>query len=117
MKLRNIFYLSCFLPLIASCSLDREPYGLAGLWESEGNAQKGLDAAYQPFYEEEGYGRGQWWAGPLSDDMRVNRDKPEIERMARFNEVSNTSGGMRDNWVIMYTLIPQHYNLTLFISS
>lgn len=105
MKLRNIFYLSLFLPFISSCSLDREPYGLAGLWESEGNAQKGLDAAYQPFYEEEGYGEGHWWAGPLSDDMRVNRDEPVIERLAKFTEVSNTSWGMHDNWTVMYKVI------------
>lgn len=104
MKLYKLLFL---LPLLAtsSCSLDKEPYGLAGLWATEGNAQKGLDAAYQPFYEEEGYGRGQWWAGPLSDDMVVNRDKPEIVRLARFTDKTNTSGGMYDNWQVMYKVI------------
>lgn len=104
MKLYKLLFL---LPLLAttSCSLDKEPYGLAGLWATEGNAQKGLDAAYQPFYEEEGYGRGQWWAGPLSDDMVVNRNKPEIIRLATFTDRTNTSGGMFDNWTLMYKVI------------
>lgn len=104
MKLYKLLFI---LPLLAtsSCSLDKEPYGLAGLWSAEGSAQKGLDAAYQPFYEEEGYGRGQWWAGPLSDDMQVNRNKPEIIRLAKFTDRTNTSGGMYDNWVVMYKVI------------
>lgn len=104
MKLYKLLFI---VPLLAtsSCSLDKEPYGLTGLWATEGNAQKGLDAAYQPFYEEEGFGRGQWWAGPLSDDMVVNRDKPEIIRLAEFSDKTNTSGGMYDNWQYMYRVI------------
>lgn len=102
MKLYKLLFL---VPLFASCELDKEPYGLADLWATEGNAQKGLDAAYQPFYEEEGFGRGHWWAGPLSDDMVVNRDKPEIIRLATFTDRSNTSGGMADNWKYMYRVI------------
>lgn len=105
MKLNNLLYISLFLPFISSCSLDKEPYGLTGLWDTQGNAQKGLDACYQPFYEEDGFGRGQWWAGVFSDDMLINREKQEITNMAKFTTMVNTSGNMYDNWQFMYRII------------
>ena len=105
MKLYKLLYLSLLLPFMSSCSLDKEPYGLAGLWETEGNAQKGLDAAYQPLYEEEGYGEGHWWAGPLSDDMLMNQDESEIFRLSTFSTPTNTFWAMKDNWKIMYKII------------
>ena len=105
MKLHKLLYLSLLIPMMSACSLDKEPYGLAGLWESEGNAQKGLDAAYQPLYEEEGYGEGHWWAGPLSDDMMMNQDESEIYRLSTFSTPTNTFWAMKDNWQVMYRII------------
>lgn len=105
MKLNNFLYISLFLPLFSSCSLDKEPYGLADLWSSEGNAQKALDAAYVPLYEEEGFGEGHWWAGTLSDDMVINRPDGSVDRLANFTDVTNTAGGLYTNWQVMYKVI------------
>lgn len=105
MKLNKYLYLSIFLPLFSSCSLDKTPNGLADIWSSEGNAQRALDAAYVPFYEEEGFGEGHWWAGTLSDDMMINRSDGAVERLANFTDATNTAGGMYTNWQLMYKVI------------
>lgn len=105
MKLNKLLYISLFLPLFSSCSLDREPYGLNNLWSSEENAQKALDAAYVPLYEEEGFGEGHWWAGLLSDDMVINREDAAMGQLSNFTAVTNTYWAMYDNWKVMYKVI------------
>ncbi len=110
MKLYKFLFLIPLM-LFSACDLDKEPYGLTSFWNSEQDAWTGLNAAYQPFYEEEGYGRGHWWAGPLSDDMVYNRTRANEDPLVNFPEgnlntlPNNGSGGMRENWELMYKVI------------
>lgn len=110
----KLYKLLCLIPLLISfsaCDLDKEPYGLTSFWNSEGDAWAGLAAAYQPFYEENGFGRGHWWTGPLSDDMIYNRDRANEDPLVNFPVdkynvlTTNNSGGLRDFWVYMYRVI------------
>ncbi len=103
MKLNKLLYILPFF--LTGCELDKEPYGLADLWSSADNIQMALDAAYVPFYEEEGFGRGQWWAGALSDDMVYNRKRANEDPLANFSTTVNGSGGMYDNWSLLYQVI------------
>lgn len=105
MKFNKLYIVASILPLLASCSLDREPYGLSGLWTSEANVQQGLNSAYVPYYEEEAYGRGFLWAGGLSDDMVYNRTRANEDPLALFSTNTNNSSGMADNWTLMYQSI------------
>lgn len=105
MKLKKSLSILFVLPLMASCSLDREPYGLSDLWSSAENIQQAMDAAYVPYYEEEAFGRGHFWAGPLSDDMVYNRTRANEDPLMYFSTQTNNSGGMADNWKFMYQSI------------
>lgn len=104
MKLYKILF---FLPvlLFASCDLDREPYGISNFWNTEADVWLGLNAAYEPFYNEEGFGRGHWWTGPASDDMVINRNKSDDDKLTKFTATSNASGGQFSNWRLMYRTI------------
>lgn len=103
----KLYKLLLFIPFIfiTSCDLDREPYGLSNFWNTEADAQLGLDAAYAPFYEEEGFGRGHWWVGAASDDMVINRSKGDDEALTEFRTTTNASSGQFSNWKIMYKVI------------
>ena len=90
--------------MFSSCDLDKSPYGNASFWGSKEEVELGLNAAYTPLYEEEGYGRGQWWAD-ASDDISVNRDKPNDIALTNFTASINSSSGQLDNWEIMYQVI------------
>lgn len=101
-----LFFISSIL-LLSSCDLDKTPSGNSSFWNSEEEIWLGLNAAYEPLYHEEGYGRGQWWAGPASDDMVINRDKPADAAMTGFTDAgaTNSSGGHADQWELMYQII------------
>lgn len=104
MKLyRLLFILPLFI--LASCDLDREPFGISNFWNTEADAWLGLNAAYEPFYNEEGFGRGHFWAGPASDDMVINRNKNDDDQLTKFIATSNASGGQFSNWQLMYRTI------------
>ncbi|PXV65036.1 putative outer membrane starch-binding protein [Dysgonomonas alginatilytica] len=105
MKLYKLLFI---LPLfmLASCDLDREPFGISNFWNTEADVWLGLNAAYEPFYNEEGFGRGHFWAGgPSSDDMVINRDKNDDDQLTKFIATSNASGGQFSNWQLMYRTI------------
>ncbi len=104
---KSILILAGSVLFLASCDLDKSPYGNATFWGSKEEIQMGLNAAYEPFYQEEGYGRGHWWAGAASDDMNINRDKPDDAALTEFRAAGglNTSGGHADNWELMYKVI------------
>lgn len=93
--------------VLSSCDLDKSPYGNSTFWSSKEEIKLGLDGAYEPFYHEEGYGRGHWWAGPASDDMTINRDKPADAAITEFTIAGNTnsSSGQAQNWQLMYEVI------------
>lgn len=93
--------------LFTACDLDREPYGISNYWNTQEDVQMALDAAYEPLYYEEGFGRGQWWLGPASDDMVTNRSVNEIISMTNFTAdgMVNTSSNVYDNWQLMYRVI------------
>lgn len=95
------------LILFDSCDLDKSPNGNATFWGSKDDIIYGLNAAYEPFYHEEGYGRGHWWAGAASDDMNINRNKSDDEALTQFTLAgrNNNSGGQADNWELMYRTI------------
>lgn len=90
--------------LVWSCDLDREPYGISNFWNTKEDVQMGLDAAYAPFYEEDGFGRGHYWTD-VSDDMVYNRQRNNEDPIAAFKATSNSSGGIFDNWQFMYRTI------------
>lgn len=105
MKLYKLLFI---LPLILSfsaCDLDKEPYGISNFWNTESDIQLAINSAYEPFYEEEGYGRGQWWAGPASDDMVINRNKEDDAALTEFRTTTNASSGQFNNWKLMYKVI------------
>lgn len=104
MKLYKILFI---LPLFlfASCDLDREPFGVSNFWNNESDVWLGLNAAYEPFYNEEGFGRGHFWTGPASDDMVINRNKNDDDQLTKFIATSNASGGQFSNWQLMYRTI------------
>lgn len=110
MKLYKLLFLISLI-LLSACDLDKEPYGLTSFWNSEDDAWAGLNSAYEPFYQEEGYGRGHWWAGPISDDMVYNRQRTNEDPLVAFSQLeqntlrTNGSGGMRENWQLMYQVI------------
>ncbi|MDO5571362.1 MAG: RagB/SusD family nutrient uptake outer membrane protein [Bacteroidales bacterium] len=98
--------ITLFLSLCLGCSLETEPSGISSFWNNEEDAKLGIDAAYAPFYEEEGFGRGHLWAGPASDDMVVNRQTTEIINLTSFiNSSTNTGDGFYENWQIIYKII------------
>lgn len=103
MKIYNIGLFLVLSVLFASCDLDREPQGRPK-WSNQESLQKGLDAAYAPFYEEEGYGRGHLWALGVSDDMVYNRIRANEDPLANFTDAgaTNNSGGFRENWNLMF---------------
>lgn len=105
MKKYYIYLLS--VVLFAACDLDREPNGISNFWNTQDDVQMGLDAAYEPFYYEEGFGRGQWWLGPASDDMVTNRGVNEIVSMTNFTAdgLVNASSNVYENWQLMYRVI------------
>lgn len=90
-----------------ACDLDREPYGISNYWNTQEDVQMALDAAYEPLYQEDGFGRGQWWQGPASDDMVTNRSINEIIALTNFTAdgMVNTSSNIYDNWQFMYRVI------------
>lgn len=100
-------YLSIVLASVAlsSCDLDKAPYGTSNFWTTSGDVQMALDGAYEPLYGEEGFGRGQFWAGIASDDMIVNRKKTDDENITEFRTSTNASSGQYDNWDLMFTSI------------
>lgn len=104
MKLYKYFFIAVII-LFASCDIDREPYGTSNFWNTEADVWLGLNAAYDPLYEEEGFGRGHFWAGPASDDMVINRDKADDDKLTKFTAVTNSSSGQYSNWRLMYRVI------------
>lgn len=109
---KSILILAGSTLLFSSCDLDKSPYGNSTFWNSKEEIKLGLIAAYTPLYEEEGYGRGHWWAD-VSDDMNVNRDKPVEIALSYFPAAgtSNTSGGHLDNWELMRQVIRRANNV------
>lgn len=108
MNMKKIYILTILSAfLITSCDLDREPEGIPSFWDTEKGIRSGLIAAYEPFYEEEGYGRGHFWAQPASDDMVINRSKPDDSKLTEFDPTNdiNSSGGQYSNYRLMYTVI------------
>lgn len=105
--MRKLYILFILPLLLSACDLDREPYGISNYWNTEEDVKMGLDAAYEPFYYEEGFGRGQWWLGPASDDMVTNRGINEIISMTNFTAdgAVNASANLYDNWQLMYRVI------------
>ncbi len=104
MKLYKLLFIIPLF-LLASCDLDREPFGISNFWNTEADVWLGLNAAYEPFYNEEGFGRGHFWAGPASDDMVINRNKNDDDQLTKFIATSNASGGQFSNWQLMYRTI------------
>lgn len=104
---KSILLFTSSLLLLSSCDLDKTPYGNGTFWGSLDEIKLGLNAAYEPLYYEEGYGRGHWWAGPASDDMVINRDKPADAAITEFTDAgsSNNSSGHASNWELMYRTI------------
>lgn len=104
---KSIIFILGSILLLSSCDLDKSPYGNSTFWTSEKEIWLGLNAAYQPFYEEEGYGRGHWWCGLASDDMTVGKrtSKTYDTNITEFKTETNASEGQLENWQIMYQVI------------
>jgi starch-binding outer membrane protein, SusD/RagB family len=102
--------LFCFLFVgLVSCSeetLNKSPYGANAFWETEEDAELGINAAYTPLYEEEGFGEGQFWFQAASDDITINNagEKSDIN-LTNFIVNTNTSGYAYQRWQIFYQVI------------
>lgn len=105
--MKKIYLCLLMVATFTACDLDREPYGISNYWNTQEDVQMALDAAYEPLYQEDGFGRGQWWQGPASDDMVTNRSINEIISMTNFTAdgMVNTSSNIYDNWQFMYRVI------------
>lgn len=103
--MRKLYILFTFSLLLSACDLDREPYGVSDYWNTEEDVMMGLNAAYAPLYEEEGFGRGQFWLGGASDDMLTNRPIAEVISVTNFETMVNASGNVYNNWQLMYEVI------------
>lgn len=105
---------------LTSCNLDRAPFGISNYWNTEEDVQMALDAAYEPFYYEEGFGRGQWWLGGVaSDDMVTNRSINEVISMTNFTAdgMVNTSSNVYENWELMYRTIRRCNDVLAHVSN
>ena len=105
--MRRLYILFILPLLLSACDLDREPYGISDYWNTEADVMMGLDAAYEPLYFEDGFGRGLWWLDTASDDMTMNRNFTEITSLTNFTAdgAVNASGNLYDNWQFMYRII------------
>lgn len=105
--MRKLYILFILPLLLSACDLDREPYGISDYWNTEADVMMGLDAAYEPLYFEDGFGRGLWWLDTASDDMTMNRNFTEITSLTNFTAdgAVNASGNLFDNWQFMYRII------------
>lgn len=91
--------------LLASCDLDKEPYGISNFWNTEADVWLGLNACYDPYYYEEGFGRGQFWVGPASDDMIINKNNPTVDQLTKFTTPTNSNNVFYKNWQLLYRSI------------
>lgn len=112
MKQYNKFTYLLILVLSVSLSscvddfLDKKPYGTANFWSSEQEAILGINAAYTPLYEEEFYGRGQFWLESADDDMTINNPgKTSTIALTSFTATSNDDSYSRNYWDFCYTVI------------
>ncbi len=95
--------------LLTSCIddfLDKKPYGTSSFWTTPEEAVYGINSAYQPFYEEEFYGRGQFWLESADDDMTINNSgKTSTINLTTFKSTSNDDGYSQTYWDFCYRII------------
>lgn len=102
----KIYKFLVLLFIVASCDLEREPYGIAGSFKTEADIQLALNAVYDPYYEEEGFGEGWLFFSAASDDMIVRATgEDETKAVMNFATPTNTSWTNADNWQKMYRSI------------
>lgn len=98
-----------FITLVASsCNedfLDKSPYGLGTFWNTAEDAELGINAAYEPLYFEESYGRGHFWLSTAGDDFIVNKNKTAVINMTNFTTNVNVAGYAKSYWSDFYKII------------
>jgi hypothetical protein len=107
-KIRYTF-LVLFTIVLSSCTkdlLDKEPNGLNSFWNTGADAELGINAAYTPLYEEEGFGEGQFWYQAAGDDFTINNagERSDIN-LTNFATTTNASGYAYARWQIFYRVI------------
>ncbi|MCW3466906.1 RagB/SusD family nutrient uptake outer membrane protein [Chitinophaga nivalis] len=78
---------------------------VADFWQTEKSIVKGLNAAYQPFDDENFYGRGCFWFIDACDDMIVGRGKPEAEYIKNFDRSFIGGSYTEGQWDLRYNVI------------
>lgn len=102
----KIYKFLVLLFIVTSCDLEREPYGIAGSFKTEADIQLALNAVYDPYYEEEGFGEGWLFFSAASDDMIVRSSgEDETKAVMNFATPTNNSWTNADNWKFMYRSI------------
>ncbi|HEU4791498.1 MAG TPA: RagB/SusD family nutrient uptake outer membrane protein [Flavobacterium sp.] len=102
----KIYKFLVLLFIVASCDLEREPYGLAGSFKTEADIKLALNAVYDPYYEEEGFGEGWLFFSAASDDMIVrSTGEDETKAVMNFATPTNNSWTNSDNWKYFYRSI------------
>lgn len=108
MKQIKIIICVFFAFVASSCSenfLDKTPYGLGSFWNTEEDAELGINAAYEPLYFEESYGRGHFWLSTAGDDFIVNKNKTAVINMTSFTTNVNVAGYSQSYWSDFYKII------------
>ncbi len=88
--------------------LDVSPEGspsLGNFWQTSKDAISGVNAMYEPFDDENFYGRGVFWFIDASDDMVVGRGKPEAENIKNFNSSFIGGSYTEGQWSLRYIVI------------
>ncbi|PSL46189.1 putative outer membrane starch-binding protein [Chitinophaga niastensis] len=109
-KIINTLTIIAGMAVISACNkkLDVVPEGsptLANFWKTDKDVTSGINAAYQPFDDENFYGRGCFWFIDASDDMVVGRGKPEAENIKNFNPSFIGGSYTEGQWSLRYYVI------------
>ncbi|CAL1517526.1 RagB/SusD family nutrient uptake outer membrane protein [Chitinophaga sp. MM2321] len=109
-KLINTISIIAGIALAGACNknLDVTPEGspsVSNFWKTDKDALAGLNAAYQPFDDEDFYGRGFFWFIDASDDMVVGRSKPEGEYVKDFNPSFIGGSYTEGQWDLRFNVI------------
>ena len=102
----KIYKFLILLFIVSSCDLEREPYGASGSYKTQADIQLALNAVYEPYYEEEGFGEGWLFFSAASDDMIVRSSgEDETKAVMNFTTPTNNSWTNSDNWKHFYRSI------------
>ncbi|NSL87527.1 RagB/SusD family nutrient uptake outer membrane protein [Chitinophaga sp. Mgbs1] len=109
-KIFKILSIAAGIAFTSACNkkLDVVPEGtptVAFFWKTDKDVIAGINACYQPFDDENFYGRGYFWFIDASDDMIVGRSKAEGEYIKNFNPSFIGGSYTEGQWDLRFNVI------------